>query len=804
MGTARSGDSPWTRERTHRSNVRVHRRVFTGLCLSSAVLAAHAQQSATSASGVLPQVTVIGTTPLPGSGVDLDLVPSNVQTMGTEDLDPNHRADLVPIAAARRLSSVNLANEQGSQYQPDLVYRGFEASPVSGVAQGIAVYQNGTRVNEALGDAVNWDLIPQFAVRRLTVQSDNPVFGLNALGGATTLDMKNGFNSSGLDASLSGGSFGNLTGHAAYGCHTGHFGLYGAMGGISDDGFRYLSPTQLRQGYADFGYEGERASLHLAVSAANNDFGALGPTPVEMLAVDPRSVFTNPQTTHNEMQLVQLNGVYQPSATLLLSAALYHRHFTQDIVDGNTTDVQPCVNEPGFFCLEGANLYPADALYDENGKQVPASVLPAGATPGEIDRASTVTQTNGAAMQATVTARLLGRENHLSIGASLDDSATHYAASGELGTLMTSLQILGSGAIIDQGASPSASPPIEEPVAVRPVTRYTGIYFTDTLEVSPALAWTLSGRYNGAELDLHDLRGTALNSSHRYERFNPGTGLTYKIAPGLIAYAGYSESNRAPTAAELSCANPDQPCLLDAFLVSDPELKQVIARTYETGLRGPFSPAPFGGQVQWNLGLFRTDLRDDIMLLATRVNGFGYFANIGNTRRQGIEAGIAFRARGWSLDLSYSLVDATYRESLTVSSNSPAADAEGNIFVHPGDRLPLTPEHRVTGSIEYAPTPRWSLGLDARYTSSQFLVGDASNQEPPLPSYVVVDLHADYRLARSLQLFVAIDNLFDKTYYTFGSFSELDHLPPTVHLSDPRTYSPSPPRSVFAGVRLTL
>jgi iron complex outermembrane recepter protein len=59
---------------------------------------------------------------------------------------------------------------------------------------GLAVHQNGVRINEAFGDTVNWDLIPQFAVNRLTLQSNNPVFGLNALDGAVTLEMKNGFN----------------------------------------------------------------------------------------------------------------------------------------------------------------------------------------------------------------------------------------------------------------------------------------------------------------------------------------------------------------------------------------------------------------------------------------------------------------------------------------------------------------------------------------------------------------------------------------------------------------------------------
>jgi len=152
----------------------------------------------------LQPVTVIGIAPLPGSGVDIDKVPSNVQTLSAKDLEGDGQSNLIPTAAAGRMSSVNLNDEEGSQFQPDFVYRGFKASPIFGIAQGLAVYQNGMRINEGFGDTVNWDLVPQVAVNRLTVQGNNPVFGLNALGGAVTLDMKNGFNSSGRDVQLSG------------------------------------------------------------------------------------------------------------------------------------------------------------------------------------------------------------------------------------------------------------------------------------------------------------------------------------------------------------------------------------------------------------------------------------------------------------------------------------------------------------------------------------------------------------------------------------------------------------------------
>jgi outer membrane receptor protein involved in Fe transport len=139
---------------------------------------------------------------------------------------------------------------------------------------------------------------------------------------------------------------------------------------------------------------------------------------------------------------------------------------------------------------------------------------------------------------------------------------------------------------------------------------------------------------------------------------------------------------------------------------------------------------------------------------------------------------------------------------LTLSSNSPAINANGDIFVHPGDSLPLTPQNRVVLDIEYEVTPQWSIGADAKFVSSQFLVGDASNQEPKLPAYGVVNLHTSLKLNQWATAFVNVDNLFDRTYYTFGTFTQLDNLPPGVNLTNPRTLSPSPGRVAYAGIRV--
>ena len=749
-------------------------------------------------------VVVTANAPLPGSGIDADKIAGEVEVLSMGAVTRDRPKDALPNAVATQLSSVSLNEEQGNQFQPDLLYRGFEASPISGIAEGIAVYQDGVRLNEAFGDNANWDLIPEFAVDTFALQSNNPVFGLNTLGGAVTLNMKSGFSFSGADAELSGGSFGNLTGDAEYGARFGKFALYAAFGGLTDDGFRYRSPTRLFQGYGDLAYEDGPLTLHLSVSGASNRIGAAGPTPVEMLAQDPRSIFTFPQSMKNEMELTQLRGTWQEGDGLTFSFNSYWRHFHQSLIDGNTTDVDDCTNNEAWLCLGGDDEFPNDVLFDASGNPVPSSVLPNGATPGETDFTQSDTNTLGAAAQVSWVATLAGHSNNFVMGASLDHGQTDYTAFGELGTLLESLQVVGSGVIIDQGQNPNASPPIETPVHVDGQNTYGGIYVLDVFDITPALSWTLSGRLNTADIKLTDLRGSALNGEHTFSRFNPGTGLAYKLMPGLTAYAGYSESNRAPTAGELSCADPAAPCILDAFLVADPPLKQVTSRTYELGMRGRFALPMLDGQFTWNLGTYRTDAANDIRLLATNINGFGFFANAGATRHQGIDVHLGYRDARWKLAANYSYLDATFQDALVLSSNSPAANDDGVIHVQPGDRIPLNPAHRLTLTADFAVTASWSVGADLRLQSGEVLVGDESNQEPKLPGFATANLRSAYALDKCFTLFGEIQNLFDKRYYTYGAFTALDGLPPNVNLTNSRTYSPAPGRLFFAGVRAAL
>src|ERR1700716_2840597 len=137
----------------------------------------------------------------------------------------------------------------------------------------------GVRVNEAFGDTVNWDLIPTVAIGRADIWTNNPAFGLNALGGAVSLQMKDGFTYNGLEVDTSGGSYGRVGGSLQYGVRKGEWALYLAAEGFKDDGWRYQSPSRLARFYGDLGWKGTDAEIHFITSIADNYFGVVGPTP---------------------------------------------------------------------------------------------------------------------------------------------------------------------------------------------------------------------------------------------------------------------------------------------------------------------------------------------------------------------------------------------------------------------------------------------------------------------------------------------------------------------------------------------
>jgi outer membrane receptor protein involved in Fe transport len=729
--------------------------------------------------------------------MDVDKVPASVNAVGASQIERTGSLNIAD-ALQQQVPGIVINEVTGNPFQPDIQFRGFVASPVAGTPQGLAVYQNGVRVNEAFGDTVNWDLIPTAAIRSVTVVTNNPAFGLNALGGAINVQMKDGFNYRGAEINTMGGSFGRIQSSAQWGKQIDNFSVYGALEGLHDGGFRNFSASNVRRFYGDVGYKNDASEFHLNMGVADNNFGAAATVPVELLQRYWGATYTTPQTTANRVGYVNLTGKVEATPSWTIEGSAHVRVFQQKTVDGNPTGTQPCAADPMQLCFNDDST-PANGL---NGAQL-ANPFGLNAVLGQLDRTTTRSTTTGASLQATNTEQLFGHNNQFMVGASFDSSVTRFSASAELGTIGSNYVVSGSGIFLGQSGDPVSI----GPVALRTTNRYSGLYALDTFDVTDAFSITAGGRFNVARIELEDQIGTALNGSHTFSRFNPMIGGTYKITPGLTAYAGYSEANRAPTPLELGCADPAHPCIIAAFLVSDPPLKQVVSRTVEAGLRG--SKDLNIGTLGWKLGVFRSDNKDDILAIPSpELQRFGYFQNVGSTRRQGIEAQVNLTSKTLQLYASYALVDARFLDALQVGSNSPFADANGNVQILPGNRIPAIPRNRIKAGIDYSITDAFKIGGDALFVGSQYFVGDGSNQAQRLPAYAVFNLHASYQINKTFQIYARADNIFDNRYATHGTFFDTGAVPNFANggapFTDPRSLSPARPRAFYAGLKATF
>ncbi len=281
---------------------------------------------------------------------------------------------------------------------------------------------------------------------------------------------------------------------------------------------------------------------------------------------------------------------------------------------------------------------------------------------------------------------------------------------------------------------------------------------------------------------------------------------TWKLLPEVSAYASYAEANRAPTPAELTCASPASPCSLANFFVGDPSLQQVVAHTVEAGLRGRAHPFA-GADLSSDLAYFHTTLDNDILFVNSPIQGRAFFQNVGSTLRQGVDLDIRLKTDRLLVWLAYSYTDAAFQTGFVASSqNNPAADADGNIQIQPGDRLPGIPVNQLKLGVDYKVTDAWTVGGSGIYASGQFLFGDEADLTPPTPPYFVVNLHTSYQATKNLQLYALLENAFDVTYYTFGTFSPTSSIPivQAPGAANPRSYSPAAPIAVTLGVRATF
>ena len=678
----------------------------------------------------LPSVNVVGTAPLPGLGTPLRDVPANVQIFDNR-LFARMRSLTLTQFLDLDANSVGAASGQGNAFQQSLNFRGFAASPLLGTPQGVSVFQDGVRINEAFGDVVNWDLLPRSAISTVQlIPGSVPAFGLNTLGGALAIYTKSGAQYPGLAVEASGGMFGRRALEFEYGAATGHLDAF-ATGNLSDDdGWAQHNASRVRQFFGKVGWEDERSDLDVSLTLADNALHGAQTLPLSFLD-RPRESYTYPDLNQNRLAFIVAKGSRFVGDAQLIDANAYYRRFRNANLSSNVND--------DFGETDHSGNASTNEAFNDNSS---------------IDQKSW-----GLGAQLTIRGEWAGIRHQLLVGASGDFGDTRFDQHEQPANFSANRGTVASG-------------PFTLLTDVSLKNAYTGIFFSDTMSLSERWTLSVAGRWNRAHVQIADRSGEdpQLDGSSTFTRFNPSIGVNFNPTQTLTAYASYNEGMRAPTPIELTCADPTAPCKLPNEFLSDPPLNKVVSKTAELGARGRISPS-----TTWSAAIYRTELDDDIQFISSRgaVNA-GFFQNVGQTRRQGVELAMTTHLGPMKLDLRYNHIDATFRSTFSaLAPNNSSADPNGAITVQPGDRIPGIPANSFKLRAEYARGPL-SIGAGLVAVSNQYAHGDENNADThgKVPGYTVVNLDAQYSVTPHLQIFAQVANLFDTRYYSFAVLGE--------------------------------
>jgi outer membrane receptor protein involved in Fe transport len=435
---------------------------------------------------------------------------------------------------------------------------------------------------------------------------------------------------------------------------------------------------------------------------------------------------------------------------------------------------------------------------DENGDPIEAELD--GESLNAVNNIGARKQTSyGLSGQLTLRNTVL-HGNQLSLGAGWSRGDTDFDSGVEVAQLLANRSTSRTGIFADEFRTAADS-----------TVDTASAYLVDTLRISERIALTLAARYDNIRIDLADRSGESplLDGSHRFSRLNPAAGVTAQLSRGVTLYASYGESARAPSPVELACASEEAPCNLPNAFLADPPLDQVVARSAELGVRGGEAD-----KFLWNLGLFHTRNRNDILFQATGgpQGNVGFFDNVADTLREGIELRVSQqfgRARGF---FDYSYVKATFDDAFIVNSpnhpvfeddpGSAAIAGDGKLFVGSGATIPGIPRHQANAGVDFEVTSQLAVGADVSLRSGVYLRGDEANLLKRTDAFAVFNLHGQYRFGERATIYARIENLLDRKYETFGILGEPEEV--FAQFTDPRFYGAGPPFGAWLGVRLSL
>jgi outer membrane receptor protein involved in Fe transport len=481
------------------------------------------------------------------------------------------------------------------------------------------------------------------------------------------------------------------------------------------------------------------------------------------------------------MSFLNLNGSHWFNDDVQLTANTYYRNSKRKTLNGDVND--DFNNDPADPLNNAPYNGNVDAFLAAQCNNTDPLADPEIGCSGALNRSTTKQSGYGFNTQLAFNQPFMQKKNQFIVGAGYDYSRIQFDQSTEMGLLNAT-----------RGVDGIAVPNDEALVDLQGKTQSWGVFATDTLSLNDFWHLTLSGRYNHIKVDNNDKRdgidypvgdAQSLTGTHNFNRFNPAVGLSFTPTKDLTVYGSYNEGMRAPTSMELGCANPLVPCKLPNAMAGDPPLDKVVSKTYEFGARGNLT-----SEIKWSGSVYRTVNHDDIQFIATNAaNGMGYFDNVGQTRRMGLDLGLTGDIDKFRWNVGYSYLKATYESDLTLVNqvNSTSyVDVNGNdvINVKKGDRLANLPDHALKIRMQYQVTPNWSVGTNINTFADVYARGNENNQhkansgvgyqgDGKISGYTVVNLDTRYKFGSTgWQVFAKAINIFDKEYASGGLLGE--------------------------------
>ncbi len=139
---------------------------------------------------------------------------------------------------------------------------------------------------------------------------------------------------------------------------------------------------------------------------------------------------------------------------------------------------------------------------------------------------------------------------------------------------------------------------------------------------------------------------------------------------------------------------------------------------------------------------------NDEIIYDSSVGMFGSNVNLEETERLGAD-----------LTASYQL-----SETIDASLTYTWVHAEIATGAYEGSKVPLVPKHKLRLQFDYGLRDTILLTAGASYTDDVHVGGDFANASDELEGYLLFDLGVRYALNDDIDVFAAVDNLFDKEY----------------------------------------